>query len=203
MIPSVAYVLFAPDGLGVAANATSNTPWLNAIKFNPVLRLPEFLLGIVLARLFIERRVPIEMPRAARGVAMLGVAGVLVVVLSSASLPYVFLHSGLVDPLLAVVILLAAAEGTPFTGWLGSPVMRLLGDASYALYLLHVPIWQYAYKALEMLGLGRFWDHPVVFMSIAALAIGASIVSLQVIERPARAWLHSLWQSRTVLTKRT
>ncbi len=52
LLPSLLYLAFDPDGGGLAAVESRGT-WLTVLKFNPVLRLPEFLIGVVLGRLFL------------------------------------------------------------------------------------------------------------------------------------------------------
>ena len=52
-IPAI-YLVWAPDGLAWP-QAASYGLWLNGIKFNPLARLGEFMIGVVLGRLFLLR----------------------------------------------------------------------------------------------------------------------------------------------------
>jgi peptidoglycan/LPS O-acetylase OafA/YrhL len=65
------------------------------------------------------------------------------------------------------------------------PLLVLLGEASYAIYILHVPLRNWTYKVLE-------WFHPGIHPSLQLLAVytvftlGVSILVFKVIEEPAR-----------------
>src|SRR5436853_4220175 len=64
------------------------------------------------------------------------------------ALPYLLLHNGLVDPLFALLIYsLASGEG-PLAALLSLPAMVVLGEASYALYIVHIPLWDWMTYAL-------------------------------------------------------
>lgn len=66
--------------------------------------------------------------------------------------------------------------------------MVLLGEASYSFYLLHLPV------MFWVVGLERFVTGPILVLKaplLFTLTLGLSLLSLFVIERPARAWLLS------------
>jgi peptidoglycan/LPS O-acetylase OafA/YrhL len=76
---------------------------------------------------------------------------------------------------------------------LGRPWMVDLGNASYALYLLHWP----AFQALDALNAGRELPLPVNAALLAALPV-ASLASYRWLESPARRWLRVHQPVRTV-----
>ncbi|HSY24377.1 MAG TPA: acyltransferase, partial [Polyangiaceae bacterium] len=53
----LSYLWLAPDGSGPATHATY-TFWLNVLRYDPIVRLPEFLLGILLGRLYLGAEWP-------------------------------------------------------------------------------------------------------------------------------------------------
>lgn len=111
----------------------------------------QFILGCC-AYAFYVRRVGAALPWSA------AVAGCVVAVIGAA-------YAGLADPwttpLFALLVLGLAHERGPWLAALGSRPMRFWGDASYAIYLLHLPI----YHAFRELGLG--------FCLAATLALAA------------------------------
>jgi peptidoglycan/LPS O-acetylase OafA/YrhL len=63
--------------------------------------------------------------------------------------------------------------------------MVLCGDASYGMYLLHIPLWHVAVRC----GIAR---HPGFYPVYLLLVVVAGILSLKYIETPARTRLQSL-----------
>ncbi|MFC4565588.1 acyltransferase family protein [Nocardiopsis mangrovi] len=111
---------------------TFTETWL--VYFMPVVRLPEFLLGVVLALIVRAGRWP--------GIGPWTVAAATgLVYLATLALPPIYGRSGVLIIALCLLIPLLAvrdARGTP--GWLRHPAVVALGDASYAMYLLHYPV---------------------------------------------------------------
>jgi peptidoglycan/LPS O-acetylase OafA/YrhL len=170
--------------------------WLKFLKYNPLVRLPEFLLGVALGRLFVARMsaTPAGHTAGSANPARLSVVALVgsVCALSyvptllgpGSALPYLLLHNGLVDPLFALLIYsLAVGEG-PLAAVLSLPAMVVLGEASYALYILHIPLWDWMTYALSRLHMAPGF----VALSLLHLgvALGLSILTLRVVEQPAR-----------------
>ncbi|HEV2946980.1 MAG TPA: hypothetical protein VGX70_06370, partial [Gemmataceae bacterium] len=119
--------------------------------------------------------------------ALIGIFGLLA---CGSQISYPFLHNGLLDILFAVLIYGLAREdrsGHSFqvVRFLSMPVLVLLGEASYAVYILHVPLRTWMYKVLE-------WFHPgthpslTLFTVYTILTLGVSILVFKVIEEPTR-----------------
>jgi peptidoglycan/LPS O-acetylase OafA/YrhL len=96
----------------------------------PLLRIPEFLLGMVLGNVFV-RYGSISRKAALTWLAVL--SSILTLVLPVG--PWVSL---VVLPFGLLIYSLASSEN-PVTSFLSHPVMILLGGASYSIYLLQVP----------------------------------------------------------------
>ncbi len=127
--PSVIYAFARPEG---PVDSNSLFFWLTVIKFNPLVRAPEFLLGICVGTGFRQGwRIP--RPRLATLVSFLAIC---LTIEGLHNAPYPSLHDGLCDPLFALLILSIASSGD----WLDWPPLLLLGEASYTLYLLGRPI---------------------------------------------------------------
>lgn len=145
-----------------------------------VLRIaPEFLFGIGLYHLGRTVRL------GARTASLAAVA--------AATLMLGLMHVGADDrlivlaagPLILTLALLSTAGGV---GLLAHPAARLLGEASYALYLLHLPI-LIAWRNVAVMLDGRpatyampLWEVLAVF----TITVGAAVVAHLVWERPAR-----------------
>ncbi len=95
--------------------------------------------------------------------------------------PLFLLHTGAVAMLLGLAGLDRSGQATPLSG----PLMQRLGDMSYALFILHVPIFMTATQALSIAG----WNGQLDWASgaaILAVAMGASALANRLLEDPAR-----------------
>ena len=164
----------------------------NFFMFNPLLRLPEFLLGIVLGKFWMTRKRG-DFDRYAPYVAI-GSALVLLVFLSLGARESVFLNGATAPPMMALIYSLACGRGL-LARLLATKPMVLLGEASYSLYLLHWPLWvaitYYLVNHLE-----RFQKGPSHFVACVLPIIALSILAFKFIEHPANRFLKSALSSR-------
>ena len=154
--------------------------------YNPLLHLNQFLCGMWAGAAFLHRRAlvgRVARPRLALAVLVLALAAHPGVG-PGGLLPFQFTN-GLAAPLfLWAIVSLAAGDGA-FRRMAG-PGGRLLGEASYAVYLLQFPVW---------IGLAMVWPgvsavSPTVrFWLFFALLVALSVAVFRGFERPARAWL--------------
>ncbi len=173
----IVYLALDPDGLGHAPRIVDEGSWLNAVKLSPLARLPDFLVGVAAARFFVDgRRVPAW--------ATLVALAVTVAVPASGLVPSLVVHNGLLAPVFVVVVMGLAGGGGPVARALSAKPMRLLGDASYALYLLHVPVFLWALALLHVRELP-----PATALAAGVIAVPLSVAVLVFVERPLRARL--------------
>jgi peptidoglycan/LPS O-acetylase OafA/YrhL len=130
---SFAYCWFDPDRVGHATDTMNLLFWLNILKFNPLVRLPEFVMGASCGVLFLRGRVPKSW---AIWLLLVGIFSFVLVATASQRIPYPILHNGLLSPAFAAIIVGLALRPT-WTSWLEIKPLVLLGNASYSLYLLH------------------------------------------------------------------
>ena len=52
---ALSYIVVHPDGIEQMNSPQLDLPWRNILFYNPVLRLPEFLTGVFVGRLFLTR----------------------------------------------------------------------------------------------------------------------------------------------------
>lgn len=185
-----AYLLLHPDGPVHPGMPTAAAPWLACVRYHPLARLPEFVLGIVAGRLFLLRRPGLARLRGryrrAELAAALAIAATLVVAASPWAPPFPMVHGGLLAPLFAVALYgLAAAGGRgPVSRPLSSALAVRLGEASYALYILHVPLHDLVVRAALWAG----WRPAALafFGVYLTIAVVASLVVNVAFEVPAR-----------------
>ena len=178
---STGYWLLKPDGVAHTDDQFLNLVWLNGLKFNPLARLPEFVLGMCLGFLFLRKAVDRKW---ATPLLLGGVVAFLAIAMVSPQIPYPILHDSALAPAFAAIIF-GLALRPEWISFLEVRPLVLLGDASYTLYLLHSFILGVYFNPFGQLRHISFWG----------IAIGLSIpivISLLVyrwIEEPARRWL--------------
>ena len=180
---SLAYLRWNPDGLGYINNETAGF-WLFLLKYNPLVRLPEFFLGVLAGRLFLST----GGFQAKTSTFVFLFAGILLLIalLLGGRLPYPVVNSGLFAPLLALLVSSIASGG------LGAHLLRhkwlvLLGNSSFCLYMLHLPIWNFVHSC--------FAPHAFSHIENAALLVGIVVLCLllyKYVEVPASAALRNL-----------
>lgn len=143
------------------------------LKCGPPLRLAEFVAGIALGGAFLRRRRPLP-PAAANALAAVAVAAIAALVLASGHVPRYFLHALLLPPF--ALLLWAVASGA--LAWLGGRTLTLLGEASYGLYLLQIPLFQ----ALA----GKYEWHLPAMLAFFTFLVATSIATHFLVEKPAQ-----------------
>jgi peptidoglycan/LPS O-acetylase OafA/YrhL len=132
---------FEDPSTGGVSPAVSAETLAHFVKYNPALRLPEFCVGILLCRMYshvwqshgalLGRGYWFYLPA-------LLLSGVLLSASSGFS-PFL-LHNGILLPLYGFIVLGLALGGGVVSRVLSSDILVLLGNASYSMYILHVPI---------------------------------------------------------------
>jgi len=164
-------------------------PWIDAmISHNPIGRLPEFASGMVLANIGLLLKT--KYAHVSRGVRflaiILGLMGYFSVGLVQEMLTTSALQNAALVPFYGLAILgMATREGT-ISQLISHPILLLLGEASYALYLLHIPCWT-AFLALG--GKADTWAYAVYIVA----AISASLLLHVWFEKPMRRWVLVRW----------
>lgn len=189
VVPSL-YTLAARRPHLSPLDGTEPTMVLTAISYFPLLHLPEFLLGVVVGKLFLAYDATVH-DRADRARARWGVVADCAILAYPAllaatpALPYPLLHNGLLAPVFALIIFaLAAGDGAASRVLSWAPLL-LLGEASYGLYLFHLPLLSRVREVGAAVGASwdRWWQ-PVVVAAVASLAL--SVAVLKLVEEPAR-----------------
>lgn len=162
--------------------------WADAIRYNPLLRLPEFCIGVVLALFY--RSIPVKSGLWNSGARffMPGIVIILLVLTNDDRIPYPVVLNGLLAPAYAMIMFGLALEGGILVRFLSTPVLVFLGNASYSMYILHVPIGAWANigfrRILHIDPYGRFW-----LICYVTAVIGLASLFYWKAEEPANRWL--------------
>ncbi len=152
----------------------------------PLLHLCTFALGILLARSQAEKRARLNakpMPSWRPYVVLaFGVVAFVGVVYNPHAIPEIYLSDGLLAPIFACVIWYFSSVDTWLTRLFSLPLLVLLGEASYGLYLIHIPVW-HLFELLHLVAI------QALYPLYLCLCIGLSILSFYFVETPARRWL--------------
>ncbi len=162
-------------------------PWLLFGSYFPLLRLPQFIFGMILGKLFLVGPARLSGRAGQRLSYTATVAALIVFCLPWTLPPSAFLDTVLL-PIFGAIIIGLAAESGPLATFLSTRTMVLLGGASYSLYLLHAPIHQWMEAISLTLG-ADVSDTRWFFFLYCGVAIAISVVVFTRFEEPARSWL--------------
>jgi peptidoglycan/LPS O-acetylase OafA/YrhL len=180
---SCSYVFLHPGGAANFNSGATNLFWKNVLSFNPLIRLPEFFIGMMTGRIFLSQLAGKNESR--KFATLLIPAGRAVfagVIILANVVPNPVLSAGLLSPAFAAIIF-GTAQQPRMTSFLGARWLVLLGDASYSLYLLHSLLISRTFDLVPT------FPHVVRVAACFAAAIGASLLSYRLIEEPARRLL--------------
>jgi len=161
------------------------------VKFNPLLRLPDFAMGILAGRMFATLR-RTGHPLLGRGPRLYlpGLALLLAVLAWAHRIPYPVLHNFLTVPCCAMIVLGLALGGGRLHRALGAPVWVFLGNTSFSIYMLHVPVLIYMgflVKAHTHARMGGpFWS-----LAYGMTVVGLACLTYKWIEMPANNYFRN------------
>ncbi|MEO5589440.1 MAG: acyltransferase [Gemmatimonadaceae bacterium] len=193
LVPSLLYSIGENRALGDVTAATYG-PWVAFLKFSPLVHFPQFVIGVLTGMLFLRfRRNVVGAP--CLGVLTFAIATLIVVVLTlSYRVPYLLLQGGVLAPLFAALVFCLAAGGGTVGFGLATRPLGVLGESSYALYLIHMPL---RWHLDRMLPTGAGDATPWVRLGVYVLAaIALSMMIHAFIEVPARARLLVWYRER-------
>lgn len=176
-----------------------NLAWAldQVLYFNPLIRFPEFMLGVVLGLLHVrwrEQATPswILHAKSALWDSILVMILLLTVGFLFLPRPAHYLPDPLVMPGFGICILILAQQRGVIAKTLSLRPFVWLGEISYSVYILHAPIWAW----LAWIGLGALnisLPMPILFLIFVALVLVGATLSYRFIERPVRAAIRARW----------
>jgi peptidoglycan/LPS O-acetylase OafA/YrhL len=191
LIAPATYDFLDPDGLKGLPEMRG--VWSRVLAYNPLLHLPEFMIGMATGWLFM--RAPERASRFRHSGWLAGAALVAIIIglIGGARLPSPPMHV-LLTPLFALLIYALANGGGALGALLSRPAVVLLGEMSFALYLLQKPLWL-AWQAIdERLAPDGATDYARLrfFLVYALCLLASSALTYWLVERPARDTLRRL-----------
>lgn len=169
------YLLPYAIGHVLPENISGNSNWIFFVTFNPLIRIPEFIIGICLARLIIDGHGRFI----ARFTLLIFVAFVAVVSLIQNEL----IFRALSTPLICLLLTSLFYGSGPACRILASRPIVMLGRASYAVYILHIPV-AYWFRWLATGDPKASFTVPDFTLFLATLT-GLALLSYRYIEQPA------------------
>jgi peptidoglycan/LPS O-acetylase OafA/YrhL len=178
--------------VGGQALSCAVLPYVTLKTFNssPLLHLSTFALGILLARwqTLRQAREDYTAPRVwhINLVLLLSIAGT---VSSVGIVARLYGLHGALSPFFMGIIWSLSARPTTLSKLLSTSWLVALGNASYAIYLIHYPL-------LELLG-SLHWCQLAMFPVFFVVCIGLSLLSFYYFETPVRHWLMAWFDARS------
>jgi len=188
-VPGIVYVVVDADGLrhlGLPLDHHAHALWLDVLRYHPLVRLPELVAGVVVARLV---RDGLTLPGTS---AVVAAGGILLVVVGAAvwrgGEATVLTHNGLFLPAFVVIVVALATSPSSTPSWgparlLASRPLVVLGDASYALYLLHVPLFYWVAGWSQRRVGANVLDDPGAAVVVVVIVVAVSVVVHRLVER--------------------
>jgi peptidoglycan/LPS O-acetylase OafA/YrhL len=192
LVPGLVALVFASARFDVGPEV--HGPLVDAWRYHPLLRLPEFVVGMAAARVARSEKTHDAAPRPAVGAAVFFV--VTLVLVAVGVVPAVLVHNGALAPAFAVAILWLSSSPSSTSRvvrLLSSTPLRTLGESSYALYLMHVPTLYWIAAVAERRGHARVLDDPRVAVVAAVVCVVVAVAVHVVLERPARRALRAVF----------
>jgi peptidoglycan/LPS O-acetylase OafA/YrhL len=160
----------------------------------PLARWPEFIDGMVFAMLCQRGCAPTFMVR--HGL-LLGIFGTVILMLIAPYVPYLVMHNAMytLPACFLIAGTMGAADGTTggvaaaFNVVVNRPWLAYLGRISFSIYLVHVPIVQYALFALGHYHIA--WNLPIAVL-YTGTTIAVACLMHRLVEEQARTWLRRI-----------
>jgi len=180
---SATFVLATWFSLRETPISSTDLYWLNTL---PLPRLGDFILGCVAARIYVKHTSrPISPREQVLGITLLMLCIAAVMILMGSSDPYLspYKYDAGYSFFFVFIIYALARYASPLRTFLSTRVLVLLGEASYAFYLLHL---LFIYHALAPLTISAQLGEDMFVGTEFLLVIVISLGAYTYIEKPVR-----------------
>ena len=183
LVPHTLYLVFNPDHLQGPIDRYSYGFWLRALKYTPASYFCTFLAGIILAKLHTTLPLSIRQRTAVAALSLLAIAAFFAIAVEH--VPYILMHGGLLVPVFSALVIGLSGRNIFASAFSIRPLM-LLGQASYALFLLHFNFINLLrqYSVPQRLHIEAL-DPWISYAATLVLAIAA----MYLVEQPARKFI--------------
>ena len=164
-----------------------NSFLLNLLGFFPLFRVFEFFQGICFGLICLQKRHWFQGRLYGDAGLLLCFAVLTLVLVLSTDASVILFHNGLLSPVFGYIIAYVGLSGRRVFDFLAHPFLILLGEASFSMYILHMPL-----KSLLAFGWRQVIgpDNTSGFLiALLAFIIAVSIVSFKWIELPLRKFV--------------
>ena len=169
---------------------------IETVSMFPPLRFLQFGIGVALARAYL-----LSKNENSSILATVPVLVLLAVFAVSDRFSRDYLHTGWIDIASLFTIYFLAQRKSVLTRLLSHPLLLLLGESSYALYLLHVPLRDTTRALVNRVDALQQLPQALIFVTFLFLSVLASVLTFKYLEAPARrrinAWGRAREASRT------
>jgi peptidoglycan/LPS O-acetylase OafA/YrhL len=175
--------------------------WSSAVRYNPLVSLPEFIVGMALGLLFLRGDLAWTRLRnwsdrqfdwAIGVVGALFVAFLLVTALQGYNAGAIDSMAVLALPFFTALIALLAFGRGSVAHALARPRMLWLGEISYGIYIIHGPIWLLL-SGFVIVTLHTQPSNFALFLAFLTLTVAVAGLSFTYLERPARRYIRARW----------
>ena len=176
--PHTYYQFTNPDHLSAPADRFTATMWMRMLKYTPAAYLCTFLAGVTLAKLHAIVSVTARLRFAMSATALAAIVAFFY--LGAAHVPYVIVHGALLLPFFCLLVL-GLSGPNPIASVFAFQPLVVLGEATFALYLLHFNVFEliHVYHLPERLHLVAL-DPWISYLFI----IGLAYATVRLVERP-------------------
>jgi peptidoglycan/LPS O-acetylase OafA/YrhL len=168
----------------------------STLLYNPLFHLDSFLLGMAGGIWFLSKAPRLRISRKVNlGLLISATLFVIALMMADSMNPgsLYFVDSGIFAPLFLVIILTISLDQTRLSILLRKPAFVLLGDASYSIYVLHIPVRWLLEEYVE--SHSTFLSQPYYFYYIYFLiTVGVSVLAFKLIEAPSRTYLKDIFR---------
>ena len=180
LVPHTLYLYLNPDHLAGPADRYSSGVWIRTLKYTPLSYACTFLGGITLAKLQASMTLAARHRAWIAGISLAGIA--LFFAKAIDHVPYILMHGGFLVPLFSALVVGLSGQNI-FAAMFAWKPIELLGQASYALFLLHFNFINLlrVHNVPERLHMAAY-DPWFSYAATLALAMAA----MYLVEQPAR-----------------
>lgn len=173
------------------------SPEHDFIYYFPLLHLNAFVLGLAVGMIFKKYRKRIEIgPKVTFWGVLLSFAAICISIMYWHEITAwldvsIALTNGVLSPLFGVFLVFLSLDTSIISRIMQHKTLVLLGEASYAIYILQEPISQIYYYQFAV---RTNWSDATHFYVLMGLLISISLLALKWVENPARFWLRKQGQ---------
>lgn len=161
----------------------------NFISYSPLVHMDSFILGVVSGVWFLSENRLKEVHPSTNLMILIGSLSIIVIQATFKIVPHVGNINTLFSPIFAAIVLTLAMDRSRVSRVLGHKWLVPLGEATYSLYVLHVPVYWLISDTMRTFGV--FLPLDIQFVIYLPLLTILSLLAFRYIENPVQGWLRS------------